>query len=155
MWESVWWGAHKDSLVLLKEHLSSAFGIPPNWFSGQISMPTVSSWGLECRRCHKPHAGWEHLVSEEELFNKYFWTTMVICIYLEGKRLNRADVFCIVAQHPGQTHLERGKITSSWVLHILQQHFTFFSSASCSSVNACSPEFSYQNLRSNQSLNQM
>ena len=110
----------------------------------------VEAWNVTAVTSHTPVENIWCL--EEELIYKYCWTTLVICIYLEGKRLNRADVFCIVAQHPGQTHLERGKITSSGVLHILLQHLTFFSSASCCSVNACSPEFSYQNLCPNQTM---
>ena len=32
-----------------------------------LSMPTVSNWRLEYHHCHKPHAGWAHLVSDKRL----------------------------------------------------------------------------------------
>ena len=71
-------------------------------------------------------------------------------LYLPGRQvaeLCACSLRCHTAPWPDLP--VKVEITISGVLSVL---LTFFSSASCSSVNACSPEFSYQNLCPNQTM---
>ena len=63
-------GCTQIFLVLLKEHSSSAFlleFLQTGFLIKALSMPIVSNWRLECHHCHKPRAGWAHLVSDKRL----------------------------------------------------------------------------------------
>ena len=146
------WVTCTPRILALKQHLSSsAFLLFLQTGSLVKALPTGSNWGLVCHHCHKPHVGLEHLVSERVVVKPF---SDDIC-YNNKKPERRVVVLC---EYP--LHCHRAPLPGSPGFRINDQpkafpHFTFFSSASCSSVNACSPEFSYQNLRSNQSLNQM
>ena len=153
------WGAHTDSRCCWKGIFSSAV-----WYSHKLVF-----WSELYAQCVKLRLGMSPLSQAtrrlstsgvwERLINLNCWsrqcfifnTSSVICLYLKGKRLNCANILCIVTQHPGKTHLVRRNFTtcSVVVVNVFQLDFTFFSSVSCGSVNACSPEFSYQNLCSN------